>query len=137
MLLLILPYLVNKKIMQLIEVTDKVTRKKFHAVPHLIYKNDPNWACPLEGMVEDIFTPGKNKAFKNGKAIRWILVDENQKPIGRIAAFINLILLTLTNSLPAVVAFLNVLITRKPPTCYLMLLQNGTKPTGWKPWMDQ
>ncbi|HKI88329.1 MAG TPA: hypothetical protein VKA38_04820 [Draconibacterium sp.] len=75
--------------MQIIEVKDKSSRKLFHTIPHQIYKNDPNWACPLEGMVEDIFTPEKNKAFKNGKAIRWILVDGNQKPLGRIAAFIN------------------------------------------------
>ncbi|MBT3384291.1 MAG: GNAT family N-acetyltransferase [Prolixibacteraceae bacterium] len=75
--------------MQLIEVNNKKIRKQFHQVPHLIYKNDPNWACPLEKMVEDTFTPGRNKIFKNGKAIRWILIDENQKLIGRIAAFIN------------------------------------------------
>src|SRR5665811_1059629 len=76
-------------IMQLIEVTDKKTRKQFHKVPHLIYKGDPNWACPLEGMIEDIFNPAKNKAFKNGKAIRWILMDDNKNLLGRIAAFIN------------------------------------------------
>ena len=45
--------------MILIEVTDSKTKKQFHKVPHLIYKNDPNWTCPLEGMVEDIFTPAK------------------------------------------------------------------------------
>jgi len=75
--------------MQLLEVTNKKTRKLFHKVPHLIYKNDPNWAAPIEKMVEDIFTPEKNKTFKNGKAIRWVLVDENHKLLGRIAAFIN------------------------------------------------
>lgn len=75
--------------MQLIEVTDKKTQKLFHKVPHLIYKDDPNWSCPLETMVEDTFTPEKNKTFKHGKAIRWVLVDENKKLLGRIAAFIN------------------------------------------------
>ncbi len=75
--------------MQLIEVTDKKSRQLFHQVPHLIYKNDPNWACPLEKMVEDIFTPGANKALNNGKATRWVLIDDNQKLLGRIAAFIN------------------------------------------------
>jgi len=75
--------------MQITEVTDKKTRQQFHRVPHLIYKNDPNWACPLEGMVEDIFNQAKNKTFKNGKAIRWILTDEKGNLLGRIAAFIN------------------------------------------------
>jgi len=74
--------------MQLIEVNNKATIKQFHALPHKIYKGDPNWICPLEPMVENIFNPDKNKTFRNGLAIRWILVDENET-IGRIAAFIN------------------------------------------------
>ncbi|WP_320111482.1 GNAT family N-acetyltransferase [Draconibacterium orientale] len=75
--------------MQLLEVVDKKTKKQFHQVPHIIYKNDPNWAAPLQGMVEGIFDPKKNKTFRNGKAIRWILLDDSGKLIGRIAAFIN------------------------------------------------
>lgn len=75
--------------MQIIEVNDKKTQKLFHKVPRLIYKGDANWAEQLHVMVEDIFTPEKNKAFKNGKAIRWILVDDNNNLRGRIAAFIN------------------------------------------------
>jgi len=75
--------------MQLLEVVDKKTKKQFHKVPHIIYKNDPNWAAPLQGMVEGIFDPKKNKTFRNGKAIRWILVDDKGNLIGRIAAFIN------------------------------------------------
>ena len=76
--------------MQLIEVNNKQTRQQFHKIPHLIYKDDPNWICPLEGMVEDIFNPAKNKTFRNGKAIRWVLMDGNGNLLGRIAAFINL-----------------------------------------------
>ena len=76
--------------MQLIEVTDQKTRKLFHKVPHIIYRNDPNWICPLNLMVENVFNPDKNPSFKNGEAIRWILMDDNKKPIGRIAAFYNL-----------------------------------------------
>nr|WP_319272299.1 GNAT family N-acetyltransferase [uncultured Draconibacterium sp.] len=75
--------------MQLLEVVDKRTKKQFHQVPHIIYENDPNWAAPLQGMVEGIFDPKKNKTFRNGKAIRWILLDDKGNLIGRIAAFIN------------------------------------------------
>jgi hypothetical protein len=75
--------------MQLIEVTDKNSRKKFHKLPHLIYKGDPNWACPLEIMVENVFTPEKNPSFKNGDASRWVVLDDKNKPIGRIGAFFN------------------------------------------------
>ncbi len=76
--------------MKLIEVTDKKTRKLFHKVPHHVYKGDPNWACPLEGMVENIFDPQKNPSFKKGEAIRWVLLDESKNPVGRIGAFYNL-----------------------------------------------
>ncbi|PIF05724.1 MAG: N-acetyltransferase [Draconibacterium sp.] len=75
--------------MQLSEVTDKTTRRLFHRLPHLIYKNDPNWACPLEVMVENVFNPKKNMAFKNGNAIRWIVTDDGGNVIGRIGAFFN------------------------------------------------
>ncbi|MCF6358672.1 MAG: GNAT family N-acetyltransferase [Draconibacterium sp.] len=75
--------------MQLIEVNNNKSRKQFHKIPHLIYKNDPNWAAPIQGMVENIFDPAKNKTFKNGKAIRWVLVDDDGTLLGRIAAFIN------------------------------------------------
>ena len=75
--------------MKLIEVTDKATQKKFHKIPHIIYKNDKNWSPPLHGMVEAVFSPAKNKMFKNGKAIRWILEDDSGNLLGRIAAFVN------------------------------------------------
>ena len=76
--------------MNLIEVTDKKSKNQFHKVQHIIYKGDSNWAVPIQGMVENIFNPAKNRTFKNGKAIRWILLDDKGKTIGRIAAFINL-----------------------------------------------
>lgn len=74
--------------MRLLEVNDKTTKRLFHNIPHLIYRNDPNWACPLEAMVENIFNPAKNASFKNGEAIRWVLADEKGQGIGRIGAFV-------------------------------------------------
>lgn len=70
-------------------VKDKETQKKFLEVPLSIYKNDPNWVRPLDKDINDIFDPEKNKLFKHGEAIRWILKDNNDVLIGRIAAFIN------------------------------------------------
>ncbi|RIJ50037.1 GNAT family N-acetyltransferase [Maribellus luteus] len=75
--------------MQLIEVTDKKTRKLFHSIPQQIYKNDPNWPAVPPMMIESIFNPKKNKTFKKGKAIRWVLQADDGKLLGRIAAFIN------------------------------------------------
>lgn len=75
--------------MHLLEVTNKKTRKLFHKVPHLIYKADKNWVCPLEEMVENVFNPLKNPSFKTGEAARWVLLNEKKELIGRIAAFYN------------------------------------------------
>jgi len=70
-------------------VDNAVSRKQFHKVSHLIYKGDPNWAPPLEGMVEDTFNQAKNPSFKNGEAIRWVLIGDHGQLLGRIAAFVN------------------------------------------------
>jgi hypothetical protein len=73
--------------MNCIDVTDKKTRMEFLRVPKIIYKNDPNWICPLDMEIEKIFNPLKNECFKHGNAIRWILKDDMGNLIGRIAAF--------------------------------------------------
>jgi len=75
--------------MQLILVNDKKTAQQFLTVPVTLYKNDPNWIRPLDKDIDEVFDTKKNKAFRFGNIIRWILVDENEQLIGRIAAFIN------------------------------------------------
>lgn len=75
--------------MELIEVRDKKTKKEFLDIARIIYKNDPNWVCPLDQQIENIFDPAENSYFTHGEAIRWILKDDNSKLIGRVAAFIN------------------------------------------------
>src|SRR5688572_32234313 len=75
--------------MQLFEVKDKKTAKDFLLANVEINKNDPNYIRPLDKDINDIFDPGKNKTFRFGEAIRWILKDETGKLVGRIAAFTN------------------------------------------------
>jgi hypothetical protein len=75
--------------MQILPVTDTAGNKHFLKVPLLIYKDDPKWIRPLDKDINEVFDPKKNKAFRFGKAARWILQDDNGKPIGRIAAFYN------------------------------------------------
>ena len=72
---------------KLIEVTDKRTRKQFLQVPVSLYKNEKKWIRPLDQDIELVFDPAKNKLFRNGEAIRWILVNRKGELIGRIAAF--------------------------------------------------
>lgn len=75
--------------MRLVEVKDKVSADQFLNVPFLIYRDDPNWICPLMNDIESVFNPSKNNFFSFGKCNRWILLNENGIAIGRIAAFIN------------------------------------------------
>ena len=75
--------------MQLILVNDKKTAQQFLNVPVTLYKADTNWIRPLDKDIDEVFDAKKNKAFRFGKIIRWILVNENGQLIGRIAAFIN------------------------------------------------
>lgn len=75
--------------MQTIEVTDKHAVQQFLELPFSIYRNDAQWVCPLLNDIESVFDPQKNNFFSFGKCNRWILVDENNHTIGRIAAFMN------------------------------------------------
>lgn len=75
--------------MQLIEVNDKRSASEFIRVNVEINKNDPNYIRPLNKDINDVFDPKKNKTFRNGEAVRWILKDDDGKLIGRIAAFTN------------------------------------------------
>ena len=75
--------------MKLVEVTDKHTAKEFLLLPVELYKNEKHWIRPLDKDVNNVFDPEKNKYFRNGKLIRWILRDDADKTIGRVAAFIN------------------------------------------------
>jgi hypothetical protein len=75
--------------MKVVEVLTKHEKKEFLDFPKKLYKTDPYWVCPLDSGVEAVFDPSTNHTFKHGEAIRWILIDENNKTIGRIAAFID------------------------------------------------
>jgi hypothetical protein len=71
------------------EVHTQEQERVFLELPLSIYQHYPNWIRPLDKDITAVFDPRKNKAFRHGTAIRWILYDENQVPAGRIAAFIN------------------------------------------------
>lgn len=75
--------------MQIIEVKDKKTAKEFLLFPVALYKNIQVWIRPLDKDTEAVFDDDKNKAFRHGKCIRWIIRDDSGKTIGRVAAFVN------------------------------------------------
>ncbi len=75
--------------MQLIEVNNAASAKDFIKVNVLMNKNNPNFIQPLDNEVNDVFDTSKNKNFKYGEIKRWVLKDDNNKLIGRIAAFVH------------------------------------------------
>jgi hypothetical protein len=75
--------------MKITEVKTKADSKEFIDFPKRLYKDDPDWICPLDSGIESIFDPAKNHTFRNGKAVRWLLRDGNGTTIGRVAAFID------------------------------------------------
>ena len=54
-----------------------------------IYRDAPNWVCPLDSDIEKVFDPKHNHLFGNGEAIRWIALNNKGEAVGRIAAFYN------------------------------------------------
>ncbi|MEW5845595.1 MAG: hypothetical protein AB1777_04935 [Bacteroidota bacterium] len=68
------------------EVNSNPTRRDFLEFPVSLYSDYPNWIRPLDVDIENVFNPKVNKHFRHGEAIRWVLY-QNDKPIGRIAAF--------------------------------------------------
>ena len=75
--------------MQLIEVTTPKHAQEFLETNVVINRHSSNYIRPLDKDVEVVFDPKKNKTFRFGTAIRWILKDANGALIGRIAAFTN------------------------------------------------
>jgi len=71
------------------EIKTDADKQAFLQVAIDIYKNDPNWIRPLDKDIEEVFDPEKNKFFKRGECSRWLLMDDDDKPIGRVAAFVN------------------------------------------------
>ncbi len=75
--------------MKLVEVTSKEHIREFLNLPVRLYRNEPHWIRPLDKDIESVFDREHNKTFRHGECIRWILVNEKNETIGRVAAFIN------------------------------------------------
>jgi len=75
--------------MQVIEVTTPALENEFLKTNAVINKGNPAYIRPLDKDIRDVFNKGKNKAFRFGTAIRWILKNGQGELIGRIAAFTN------------------------------------------------
>jgi hypothetical protein len=75
--------------MKIQEVITPQQVKEFLMLPVKLYKNEPRWIRPLDQDIHAVFDKEKNKAFRHGECIRWILLNEQNETIGRVAAFVN------------------------------------------------
>jgi hypothetical protein len=75
--------------MKITEVTTPQHAREFLLLPVKLYKNEPAWIRPLDQDVESVFDSEKNKTFRHGTCIRWILQNTAGETIGRVAAFVN------------------------------------------------
>ena len=71
--------------------------KEFLLLPVELYKNDKNWVRPLDNDIENVFNPEKNPFFKHGECVRWLLRDEAGRCAGRVAAFVDRVIISFTS----------------------------------------
>lgn len=70
------------------EVLDTHQKKEFLDFPARLYQHDKNYIRPLDKDIENVFSPEKNKFYKDGKCARF-LFKNNCKTVGKVAVFIN------------------------------------------------
>jgi hypothetical protein len=75
--------------MKIIVVDTELLSKAFKEMPLRIYKHDKNYIQPLNKDIDEVFDQRKNKFFRHGECERWLLQDENEHYIGRLAVFVN------------------------------------------------
>ncbi len=75
--------------MKIQQVTTPQLVKEFLQLPVRLYKNESHWIRPLDKDIESVFDKEQNKTFRHGECIRWILLDDKNETIGRVAAFVN------------------------------------------------
>ncbi|WP_343701155.1 hypothetical protein [Chitinophaga sp.] len=75
--------------MQLIVVENEKTARQFLDVHVELNREQDGWIQPLDKDIEEVFDPARNKAFRSGECIRWVMTDAQGRLAGRIAAFVN------------------------------------------------
>ena len=69
------------------EVTTSRDEREWLDLPKRIYKEYPQWICPLDDDIRKVFDKSRNELFADGEAIRWVALDRSGNAVGRIAAF--------------------------------------------------
>ncbi len=75
--------------MQLIEVSNPSLAGDFIQANVQLNRKNPAYIRPIDKEINEVFDPKQNKSFRQGECTRWVLKDDEGRPIGRIAAFVN------------------------------------------------
>ena len=75
--------------MKMQEVTTSSHAREFLNFPVRLYKKESQWIRPLDKDIESVFDKERNKTFRQGECIRWLLLNEGNETIGRVAAFVD------------------------------------------------
>lgn len=75
--------------MKIKEVKSRKDEHAFLTMPINLYRDFQNWIRPLDQDVKAVFNPEQNPHFADGICTRWLLCDQEEKVIGRVAAFID------------------------------------------------
>jgi hypothetical protein len=75
--------------MNTIEVSTPQHIKEFLLLPVRLYRDNSTWIRPLDKDIESVFDREKNKTFRHGDCVLWILTNDDGETIGRVAAFVN------------------------------------------------
>ena len=87
--------------MQVVEVGQNAGyQKEFILFPVRLYQNDSCWIRPLDNDVAEVFDPARNKRFENGECVRYLLLNDKEETIGRVAAFVDREIALLDNDQP-------------------------------------
>lgn len=74
--------------MRIVKVNSPATRREFIQFPVKLYQDsNTHYIRPLDKDVEAVFNPEANTFFKKGSCERWLLLDDSDATIGKIAAF--------------------------------------------------
>ena len=75
---------------RLVEVADSSSECAFYELPVELYRGNEYWVHPLRGDMQSVFDKDKNPLYKaGGELCRWILLDNADRCVGRVAAFVN------------------------------------------------
>ena len=75
--------------MKIDEVKTSRDEREFLLLPVKLYRGSPHWIRPLDKDILNVFDRNKNKSFRHGDCVRWLLRDDSGTVIGRVAAFVD------------------------------------------------